>query len=50
MKEIKYKELTAKVSEDENYWYVDFRTGYGTGVYPKCDWTLDEALADQYGL
>ncbi len=33
--------------EDEKYWYVDCNTGLGEGIYPKEDYTLEEAIDDQ---
>ena len=48
--EITYKGYDVKTSEDNDYWYVDFRTGAGEALYPKTDWTLEEALEDQYRL
>ena len=35
------------VREDEKYWYVDFNTGLGEGIYPKEDYTLEQAIKDQ---
>lgn len=35
------------IREDEKYWYVDFNTGLGEGVYPKEDFTLEKAIEDQ---
>lgn len=37
----------AIISENEKSWFVDLGTGLGEGEYPKCDFTLDEAIADQ---
>lgn len=35
------------IREDEKYWYVDFNTGLGEGIYPKEDYTLEQAIKDQ---
>ena len=35
------------ISEDEKYWYIDFNTGLGEGMYPKEDCTLEQAIDDQ---
>lgn len=35
------------VREDEKYWYVNFNTGLGEGIYPKEDYTLEQAIKDQ---
>ena len=37
----------AIISEDENNWYVDLRTGLGEAIYPKDSFTLEEAIKDQ---
>ena len=38
---------SVKVLEDEENWYVDFQSGLGEGIYPKDDFTLEEAIEDQ---
>lgn len=35
------------IHEDKKYWYVNFNTGLGEGMYPKADFTLEEAIGDQ---
>ena len=35
------------IHEDEKYWYIDFNTGLGEGMYPKEDFTLEQAIDDQ---
>lgn len=35
------------IHEDKDYWYVNFNTGLGEGMYPKADFTLEEAIGDQ---
>ncbi len=35
------------IHEDKDYWYVDFNTGLGEGMYPKADFTLEQAIEDQ---
>lgn len=48
--EVKYKEYNVRVREDFNHYYIDFNTGLGAGIYLKSDWTLEEALNDQYNV
>lgn len=38
------------IHEDEKYWYIDFNTGLGEGIYPKEDYTLEQAIDDQYHI
>lgn len=38
------------VREDSKNWYVDFNAGLGEGIYPKADWSLDEAIEDQNNI
>lgn len=40
----------AIISENEESWFVDLRTGLGEGEYPKNSFTLDEAIEDQINL
>ena len=35
------------ITEDSEYYHIDFRTGLGEAHYLKSDWTLEEALKDQ---
>ena len=35
------------IHEDEKYWYIDFNTGLGEGMYPKEDFSLEQAIDDQ---
>lgn len=37
----------AVVTEDENNFYIDLRTGLGVAVYPKCDFTLEQAIENE---
>lgn len=37
----------AVISEDEINWYIDLGTGLGEAEYPKCDFTIDQAINDQ---
>lgn len=37
----------AIISENEESWFVDLRTGLGEAEYSKCDFTLDQAIEDQ---
>lgn len=38
----------ARVREDDSMWYIS-NEGEVEGEYPKCDWTLAEAIKDQCG-
>lgn len=40
----------AVISENEEYYFVDLRTGNGEGTYLKSDYTLEEAINDQINL
>lgn len=40
----------AKITEDEEYYFVDLMCGSGVGFYPKVDWTLEAAIEDQENL
>ena len=48
--DVKYKKINVRVREDFDNYYIDFRTGLGEGIYLKSDWTLEEALNDQYNI
>lgn len=37
----------AIISENEISWFVDLRTGMGEAEYPKCDFTLEQAIEEQ---
>ena len=37
----------AVISENEESYFVDLGTGLGEAEYPKCDWSLDQAIQDQ---
>ena len=37
----------AKVRDDNESWYINLNTGLGEAEYPKEQFTLDEAVADQ---
>lgn len=37
----------AVISEDEESYFVDLGTGLGEAEYPKCNWSLDQAIQDQ---
>jgi len=39
----------AIISENEESYFIDLGTGIGEAEYPKCDFTLDAAIADQIG-
>lgn len=36
-----------QVWQTEHYWLVNAGMGLGFGQYPKCDWTLQDAVDDQ---
>lgn len=46
-KQVEYDGYNVTVSEDSSFYYIDFNTGLGEGIYPKEDWTLEKALYDQ---
>ena len=35
------------IHDDKKYWYVNFNTGLGEGMYPKSGFTLQQAIEDQ---
>ena len=37
----------AVVTEDESNFYIDLRTGLGVAVYPKSDFTLEQAIENE---
>ena len=37
----------AVVTEDESNFYIDLCTGLGVAVYPKCDFTLGQAIENE---
>ena len=40
----------AIISENEESWFVDLRTGMGEAEYPKCDFTLEKAIEYQVNM
>ena len=42
-----YENYHVNITEDSEYYHIDFRTGLGEAHYLKSDWTLEEALKDQ---
>ena len=42
-----YGNYLVNITEDSEYYHIDFRTGLGEAHYLKSDWTLEEALKDQ---
>lgn len=40
----------AILSENEESYFVDLRTGMGEAEYPKCDFTLEQAIDDQVNM
>ena len=42
-----YENYHVNITEDSEYYHIDFRTGLGESHYLKSDWTLEEALKDQ---
>ena len=45
-----YKGMDVYTREDRHNYYVDFNCGLGEGIYPKSEWTLEEAIEDQYNI
>lgn len=37
----------AIISENEESWFIDLKTGLGEAEYPKSDFTLDKAIEEQ---
>lgn len=48
--EITYDGFYATYWDDDKNWYIDFNTGLGEAIYPKCDWDLLDALRDQANI
>lgn len=42
-----YENYHVNITEDSEYYHIDFCTGLGEAHYLKSDWTLEEALKDQ---
>ena len=40
----------AIIMQDEHFYSVNLRTGFGAGIYPKKDFTLNQAIEDQINL
>lgn len=45
--DFKYENYEVTLHEDDDNFYLNFNTGLGEGIYPKEDWTLENALYDQ---
>ena len=37
----------AVITEDEKSFYIDLCTGLGVAEYPKCDFTLEQAIENE---
>ena len=48
--EREYDGHNVTIAESSQYYYIDFNTGLGDGIYPKEDWTLEDALDDQANI
>ena len=48
--EMNYCGYCVTIKEDNEYFYIDFNTGLGEGLYQKADWTLESALKDQLNI
>lgn len=48
--EREYKGFNVTIAEDNQFYYINFNTGLGDGIYEKSDWTLDAALEDQANI
>ena len=44
---IDYENYHVNITDDSEYYHIDFCTGLGEAHYLKSDWTLEEALKDQ---
>lgn len=40
----------AEITEDDENYYIDLKTGLGEGIYPKNSFSLHEAIEDQVNL
>lgn len=50
VEEREYNGFKVTIAEDSQFYYINFNTGFGDGIYDKADWTLDAALEDQANL
>lgn len=50
VQEREYRGYNVTISEDSQYYYINFNTGLGEGSYDKSDFTLESALEDQANL
>lgn len=48
--EREYNGFKVTIAEDSQFYYINFNTGLGDGIYDKTEWTLDAALEDQENL
>lgn len=48
--ELTYGDFFVTYRDDDKNWYIDFNTGLGEAIYPKCDWGLLDALRDQANI
>lgn len=45
--EKEYEGFNVTIAEDSQFYYINFNTGLGDGIYSKDDFSLDAALEDQ---
>lgn len=48
--DFQYNEYRVTIHEDDENFYLDFNQGLDEGIYPKEDWTLEDALKDQANI
>ena len=41
---------SAEISQDEQNYYIDLRTGLGESIYPKDTYSLEEAIGDAVNM
>lgn len=50
VKEREYNGYKITIAESSQFYYINFNTGLGDGIYDKADWTLDDAIEDQKNI
>lgn len=47
---LNYENYHVNITEDSEYYHIDFCTGLGEAHYLKSDWTLEMAIEDQENI
>lgn len=50
IEEREYNGFKVTIAEDNQFYYINFNTGLGDGIYDKTEWKLDAALENQANL